>query len=93
MRESYRTAKDIFDELTRLNEEVKELSEALSAIAEGLGDDHIGYTLLKKQYDVKVTERREAERVEFVAVTTPKAPAPHISSDIQIFGSLPPGVR
>lgn len=87
MKQSLRTAKDIFIELTRLHQEGKELREACDAIADELGDDHIGYILLKKQYDEKLQEVRSAENVKFV-----QADSIH-GGETPLFGSLPPGVK
>lgn len=66
MKQSVRTAKDIYNEINRLNTELKEINEACSSVYEELGDDHIGYILLKKSYDEKLAEVRTAENIKFV---------------------------
>ena len=68
------TAGEVYEQISKLREELKEFQEARSAVEEVLGDKHRAYTLLDKQVSDKIEEIRKTEAIK-LAIT------PSVSND------------
>lgn len=64
MRQSIRTAKDIYSEISRLNDELREIGQGLDDLEDRQGS--LPYNIVKKAYEEKKRELNKAERQEFV---------------------------
>lgn len=66
MKQSIMTGKQIYDELKKIRKDLDELGQACDLISDDLGQQHVAYVLLNKQYVEKERELRMAEAVRYV---------------------------
>lgn len=73
MKQTTETALNIYRKIDGLKKELNEIGQACNAVQGELGKDHIGYTLLKKQYEDKQLELRRAENSRYTPYQEEKA--------------------